>query len=117
MTRIDLTFPDQRTAAQIAMYLKDSDAESEADSADLATIVTVERKSSNAVISRPQLVDKASLAPEGPSRRYSPTSDLISPPKPAAFNRAPFARPLTPSGRVVGLPPRPKLDVSLPGDQ
>lgn len=131
---VDLTSPDQGFAG---MYLKDSDTDSETGSADLATIITVERKSSNAVISRPRLVEKASLVSEDaisahgstkapqhgrsasggaadiPARQRSPISDPGALPPPAVFTRVPPARSLTTlAGRVVGLPPRPKLDVS-----
>ncbi|KAI9508802.1 hypothetical protein F5148DRAFT_1192760, partial [Russula earlei] len=59
----DLTSPGRVSAAQIAMYYKNSDSEgSVTSSADLATIVTVERKPSNGVISRPTLVEKTTLA-------------------------------------------------------
>ncbi|KAH9985429.1 hypothetical protein BJV74DRAFT_575988 [Russula compacta] len=127
----DLTSSDQGSAK---MYPKDSDTDSETGSADLATIITVERKSSNAVISRPRLVEKASLvsedvisarsstkAPHGasggvadiPAGQRSPISDPRALPPPAVFIQAPSARSLTtPGGRVVGLPPRPKLNVS-----
>ena len=134
---IDLSSPDPGSAAKIAMYLKGSDSGSEADSADLATIVTVEQAPSNAVISRPHLVEKTALVPEDPispssstparppdrsardppSRQRSPTSDLRRSPPPA-FSRAASARALvTPDGRIVGLPPHPKLDDRLLGDQ
>jgi hypothetical protein len=107
----------------------------------LATIVTVQRRPSSGVITRPQLVEKSSLIPDVPvsaststaarpldrsardppfttvTRQPSPTSDLRTSPPAAAFARAPSARSLvTPTGRV-GLPPRPKLDDSKRGDQ
>jgi len=134
----DLTSPINRASAtQIAMYLKDSDTDSEAGSADLATIVTVERKPSNGVISRPHLVEKTSLAselslvqrPPSPrsransvrggtvTRQPSSRPDRGTPPPPVGFARVPPSRPMTPAGRVVGLPSRPKLDVSPRGDQ
>ncbi|KAH9968984.1 hypothetical protein BC827DRAFT_301303 [Russula dissimulans] len=131
----DLTSPNRASAA---MYLKDSDTDSEAGSADLATIVTVERRPSNGVISRPQFVEKTSLASEpGPvhhrslssrshvnsarggsiTRQHSSRPDRGIPSLPAGFTRAPSSRSLTPAGRVVGLPSRPKLDVSPSRDQ
>jgi hypothetical protein len=130
----DLTTPGRQSAAQIAKYLKDSDTDSEPGSADLATIETVERRpSTNAVISRPQLVEKTFLVPEIPDRtiparshdpsiprtatdtpaRQSPTSDFrtFTPPT------RPSAQPSTQAGRVMGLPSRPKLDANAPGNQ
>jgi hypothetical protein len=130
---IDLTAPNQGSAAQLAMYLRDSYySDSEPDSVDRATIVTVERRPSNGVISRPQLVDKTSLVPEVPvsassstsarpperSARGTPSRQQSPSPPPLAFTRAPSARALfTQTGRVVGLPPRPKRGASLTGDQ
>ena len=120
---IDLTAPNQGSAAQLAMYLRDSYTDSDPDSVDQATIVTVERRPSNAVISRPQLVEKTSLVPEVPvsasssttgrppgrSARGIPSRQLSPSPPLPAFTRAPSARALvTQTGRVVGLPPRPK---------
>jgi hypothetical protein len=120
------------------MYLRDSDTESETGSADLATIVTVERRPSNAVLSRPKLVEKTSLVPEAergaytsrftPTRSYdhsasrpaadtptrnSPTANLGTSIPPLVLPRLPLPRPLTLGGRAMGLPPRPKpkLDV------
>ena len=62
------------------MYLRDSDTES-IGSADLATIVTVERRPSNAVLSRPKLVEKTSLGFEAEGRaytnRFSPAADSL----------------------------------------
>jgi len=128
----DLTAPNQGSAAQLAMYLRDSYTDSEPDSVDRATIVTVERRPSNGVISRPQLVDKASLVPEVPvpassstparppesSVRGTPSRQQSPSPPPPAFTRAPSARALvTQSGRVVGLPPRPKRGDSPTGDR
>jgi len=130
---IDLTAPDQASAAQLAMYLRDSYTDSDPGSVDQATIVTVERRPSNGVISRPQLVEKTSLVPEVPvsaSRstprrrpperpaRGIPSRQLSPSPPPPAFTRAPAARALvTQTGRVVGLPPRPKRGDSPTGDQ
>lgn len=120
------------------MYLRDSDTESETGSADLATIVTVERRPSNAVLSRPKLVEKSSLGFEAEDRAYtgrftparsydhsasrhaagtltrnSPTSNLGTSTPPLVHPRLPSPRPLTLGGRATGLPPRPKpkLDV------
>jgi hypothetical protein len=133
----DLTLPEQQSAAQVAMYLRDSDTESETGSADLATIVTAERRPSNAVLSRPKLVEKTSLRDEAEDRAYtsrftparpydhsasrpadtptrnSPTSNLGTSTSPAVLPRLPSPRPLTLGGRAIGLPPRPKpkLDV------
>jgi len=128
----DLTLPEQQSAAQVAMYLRDSDTESETGSADLATIVTAERRPSNAVLSRPKLVAKTSLRDEAEDRAYtsrftparpydhsasrpadtptrnSPTSDLGTSTSPAVLPRLPSPRPLTLGGRAMGLPPRPK---------
>ena len=131
-----LTSPEQHPTTQVAMYLRDFDTDSEPGSADLATIVTVERKASR---SRPQFVEKTFLVPEDPvstSRsiparshdpparrlvdipaRQSPTSDLRTQTPPLVFPRAPLARPSTPAGRLMGLPSRPKLDVNPPGNQ
>lgn len=129
---IDLTAPNQGSATQLAMYLRDSYTDSEPDSVDRATIVTVERRPSNGVISRPQLVDKASLVPKvpvsassstparppGSSARGTPSRQQSPSPPPPAFTRAPSARTLvTQTGRVVGLPSRPKRGDSLTGDQ
>lgn len=130
-----LTSPEQHPTTQVAMYLRDFDTDSEPGSADLATIVTVERKASR---SRPQFVEKTFLVPEDPvstSRsiparsqdpparrpvdipaRQSPTSDLRTQTPPLVFPRAPLARPSTPAGRLMGLPSRPKLDVNPPGN-
>ncbi|KAI0307785.1 hypothetical protein B0F90DRAFT_64021 [Multifurca ochricompacta] len=57
---IDLTSLDQ-SPAQIAAQFRTSDTKLEPSSAVLATIVTVERKSPNAIISRPQRVVRTSL--------------------------------------------------------
>ena len=119
------------------MYLRDSDTESEIGSADLATIVTVERRPSNAVLSRPKLVEKTSLGFAAddrshtgrfsPARSYdhssrpaadtstrnSPTSNLGTSTPPLVLPLLPSPRPLTLGGRAMGLPtrPKPKLDV------
>jgi hypothetical protein len=122
------------------MYLRHSDTESETGSADLATIVTVERMPSNAVLSRPRLVKKTSLVPEAEDRAYtsrftptrsydhsepasrpaadtptrnSPTANLGTPTPPLVLPQLPSPHPLTLGGRAMGLPPRPKpkLDV------
>lgn len=131
---IDLTAPNQGSAAQLAMYLRDSYSDSESGSVDQATIVTVERRPSNAVISRPQLVEKTSLVPEVPVSARGSESTPARPPEssargtlsrqqspslpPLAFTRGPSARALvTQSGRVVGLPPRPKRGDSPTADQ
>jgi hypothetical protein len=95
------------------MYLKDSDTDSEPGSADLATIVTVERKSSNAVISRPRLVEKTFLVPEKPAstsaRPHDHSARRTAADVRTSIPRAPPAGPLMLAGRVMGLPPRPKL--------
>lgn len=127
----DLTSPEQQSAARVAMYPRDSDTESETGSADLATIVTVERRPSNAVLSRPKLVEKTSLVPEAKGRaytsrftparshdhsanrsaadaptRHSPTSNPGT--STPSFEPRLSPRPLTLSGRGMGLPSRPK---------
>ena len=133
----DLTSPEQQSAARVAMYPRDSDTESETGSADLATIVTVERRPSNAVLSRPKLVEKTSLVPEAEGRayvsrftparshdrsasrsaadaptRHSPTSSLgISTPSFELPRLSP--RPLMLSGRGMGLPSRPKAKLDV----
>lgn len=111
------------------MYLRDSTTESEIGSADLATIVTVERRPSNAVLTRPKLVEKSSLVFEAEDRAYtsrfipdghsasrpakdtpnrdSPTSNLGTS-TPLVLSRLPSPRPLKLGGRTMGLPPRPK---------
>lgn len=126
----DLTSPEQQSATQVAMYLRDSVTESEIGSADLATIVTVERRPSNAVLTRPKLVEKTSLVFEAEDRAYtsrftpdghsashpakdtptrdSPTSNLGTTTPPLVLSRLPSPRPLTLGGRTMGLPPRPK---------
>ena len=106
----DLTSPEQQSAAQVAMYLRDSDTESEIGSADLATIVTVERRPSNAVLSRPKLVEKTSLGFEAKDRAYT---SRFTPARSTPPLVLPSPRPLTLGGRAMGLPPRPKpkLDV------
>ena len=131
-----LTSPERRpTTTQVAMYLADFDTDSEPGSADLATIVTVERKASSG---RPRLVEKTFLVSEDPvsTSRFIParsrdpsarrldsptgqptTSDLRTQTPPLVFPRAPSARPSTPTGRVMGLPSRPKLDVNPLGNQ
>ena len=138
----DLTSPEQQPAAQVAMYLRDSDTDSDIGSADLATIVTVERRPSNAVLSRPKLVEKTSLGFEDEDRAYtsrftparsydhssshpaadtptrnSPTSNLGTSTPPLVLPRLPSPRPLTLGGRTMGLPsrPKPKLDVKPAG--
>jgi hypothetical protein len=131
-----LTSPEEGPTGQVAMYLRDSDTDSGPGSADLATIITVERKASS---SRPQLIEKTFLVSEDPvstgrstptrsldpfARRPAdiaggqpPTSDLMTPTPPLVNPRAPSARPSTPAGRVMGLPSRPKLDVNPVGNQ
>jgi hypothetical protein len=126
----DLTYPERQFAPQVAMDLKDSDTESETGSADLATIVTVQRRPSNAVLSRPKLIQKTSLVPDRahtsrltPARSYdhsasrpvadtptrnSPTSKHGTSTPPLVLSRPPSPRPLTLGGRAMGLPPRPK---------
>jgi len=137
----DLMSPEQQSAAQVPMYLKDSDTDSEPGSVDLATIVTVERRPSNAVLSRPKLIEKTSLVPDArdpytsrstPARSYDhsasrpaadtptrqfPTSNLGKSTPPLVHSRLPSPRPLTLGGRAMGLPPRPKpkLDVKPAG--
>jgi len=117
------------------MYLRDSDTESEISNADLATIVTIERRPSNAVLSRPKLVEKTSLGFKAEDRgrftptqsydhsvsrpaavaptRNSPTSNLGTSTPPLVLPLLPSPRPLTLGGRATGLParPKPKLDV------
>jgi len=136
----DLTSPEQQSAAQVAMYHMDSDTESETDSADLATIVTVERRPSNAVLSRPKLVEKISLVSEAEDRAYTsrlppapsydhsasrpaagtptrnpPTSNLgtSTPALVLPPSRLPLPRPLMLGGRAMGLPSRPKLRLDV----
>jgi hypothetical protein len=87
------------------MHHSDSDTESESGSADLATIVTVERRPSNAVLSRPKLVE-TSLVSEAEDRSY--TSNLGTSAPPLVLPRLPPPRPLTLGGRAMGLPTRPK---------
>lgn len=129
----DLTSPEEQSA-QVAMYLRDSYTESETGSADLATIVTVERRPSNAVLSRPKLVEKTSLeggaytgrftharsfdhsasrpAPDTPTT-HSPISNLGTSIPPLVLPRPQSPRGLTLGGRAMGLPsrPKPKRDV------
>lgn len=131
-----LTSPEEGPTGQVAMYLRDSDTDSGPGSADLATIITVERKASS---SRPQLVEKTFLVSEDPvstgrstltrsldpfARRPAdipggqpPTSDFMTHTPPLVNPRAPSARPSMPAGRVMGLPSRPKLDVNPVGNQ
>jgi hypothetical protein len=129
----DLTSPEQQSVAQVAMYIRDSDTVSEIGSVDQATIVTVERKPSNAVLSRPKLVEKTSLVFGAEDRahtsRFTPddhsvsrpaidtptrnptTSNLGTSTPPRVLPRLQLPRPLTLGGRAMGLPPRPKLVV------
>lgn len=135
----DLSSPEQQSAPQVAMYHRNSDTESETGSVDLATIVTVERKPSNAVLSRPKLVEKTSLVSEAENRAYtgrftparsyghsasraaadtpirnSPSSNLGTSTPPLVLPRLPLARPLTLGERAtIGLPSRPKLELDV----
>ncbi|KAI9445220.1 hypothetical protein H4582DRAFT_1914059 [Lactarius indigo] len=131
----DLSSPDG-TLSQNPAQPWISDTESEPGSAVQATIVTVERKTSS--VSRPRLVRGPSLAIDtsvssiprrlgGPSVRgaatetpapeqFSPVSTLRVSPPPAIYTRG--VRPLpTSTKRIVGLPPRPKLNINPPADQ
>ena len=134
----DLTSPEQQFAVRAAMRYKDSDTESETGSTYQATIVTVERRPSNAVLSRPKLVEKTSLVSEAedhdhtsrftPARPYghsasrpaadtstrnSPTSNPGTFTPPLIPPRLLSPRPLTLGGRATGLPARPKLKLDI----
>ncbi|KAH9022944.1 hypothetical protein EDB85DRAFT_1992814 [Lactarius pseudohatsudake] len=131
----DLSSPDE-TLTQNPSQPWISDTESEPGSAVQATIVTVERKTSS--VSRPRLVRGPSLATDtsipsisrrlgSPSARGAVTetpapeqfprvSTLSVSPPPAIYTRGVRPSP-TSTKRVVGLPPRPKLNISPPADR
>jgi hypothetical protein len=121
-----------RNASRVATYLKAS--ESEVDSVTSAAI-RAEGRPSTPVFSRSQLIGTTSLVRNetfASSGSITPTLlrshsaiDTLDPtgqprtrtPTPVMFSRATSARPLGARGGRVGLPPRPKLDITAPSHQ